>query len=63
MRIAKTFFVLAFLFLPRLALAHPLYLTGDVGGAPVLIMLEKDNEKLSGWYLYFRQAKDIQIDG
>jgi hypothetical protein len=63
MRIANTFVVLAFLFLPRLTLAHPLYLTGDVGGAPVLIMLERDNEKLSGWYLYFRQAKDIQVDG
>lgn len=63
MRFAKTVVVLACLLLPRGALAHPLYLTGDVGGAPVLIMLEKDNDKLSGWYLYFRQAKDIQIDG
>jgi hypothetical protein len=63
MRLAKIFVVLVFLFGFRPALAHPLYLTGEIGGSPVLLMLEKDNEKLSGWYLYFRQARDIELDG
>lgn len=49
--------------LPSLAFAHPLYLTGKIGTAPVLLMLENSDGKLSGWYLYFREARDIEIDG
>ena len=63
MKLAKAFALAAFLMLPSAVFGHPLYLTGTIGTAPVLLMLEKDSGKLSGWYLYFREARDIEIDG
>lgn len=49
--------------IPAAALAHPLYLTGTVGEAPVIAMIERDGDALSGWYLYFNHAKLIQLSG
>ena len=63
MKLAKAFALAAFLMLPSAVFGHPLYLTGTIGTAPVLLMLEKESGKLSGWYLYFREARDIAIDG
>jgi hypothetical protein len=63
MKLAKAVALAASFMVPSSAYTHPLYLTGTIGSAPVLLMLEKDNEKLSGWYLYFRQARDIELDG
>lgn len=48
---------------PSLAVAHPLYLTGTIGTAPVLLMMERDDTALSGWYLYLRQGKQIRLEG
>jgi len=45
------------------ATAHPLYLTGEIGTFPVLLMLQQDGSKLSGWYLYFRNGKEIPFEG
>jgi len=49
--------------LPSLASAHPLYLSGTIGNAPVLLMIERSDEALSGWYLYLRQGKQIRLEG
>jgi hypothetical protein len=43
--------------------AHPLYLTGEIGTYPVLLMLVQDGSKLSGWYFYFRNGKEIPFEG
>jgi hypothetical protein len=46
--------------------AHPLYLTGEIGTLPVLLMIEQDEQdisKLSGWYFYFRNGKGIRLEG
>ena len=48
---------------PTPAAAHPLYLTGTIGTAPVLLMIERSDEVLSGWYLYLRQGKQIRLEG
>ena len=45
------------------ATAHPLYLTGEIGTFPVLLMLQQDGSKLSGWYFYFRNGKEIPFEG
>ena len=45
------------------ASAHPLYLFGDIGRFPVLVMVTREGNNLSGWYLYLRQAKEIAITG
>ena len=45
------------------AFAHPLYLFGDIGRFPVLVMVTREGDNLSGWYLYLRQAKEIAISG
>ncbi len=43
--------------------AHPLYLFGDIGRFPVLVMVAREGNDLSGWYLYLKQAKEIAIAG
>lgn len=48
---------------PQFASAHPLYLTGTIGAAPVLLMIERNDEAVSGWYLYLRQGKQIRLEG
>jgi len=40
-----------------------LSLSGKVGTAPVLLMLQQEDGGLSGWYLYLRQAKQIRLKG
>jgi len=55
--------IVAMLAAPQLASAHPLYLTGTIGTAPVLLMIERDDTALSGWYLYLRQGKQIRLEG
>lgn len=53
----------AMLALMQSASAHPLYLAGTVGSAPVLLMMERNEAALSGWYLYLRQGKQIRLEG
>lgn len=36
---------------------------GDIGGAPVFVSLDRDGDKLSGWYLYISQARQIRLEG
>lgn len=55
--------VLLTLAAPTLAFAHPLYLSGTIGTAPVLLMVERNDDALSGWYLYLRQGKQIRLEG
>ncbi len=60
--------VLTLLFAAALALGRPalaaeLSLSGKVGRAPVLLMLQQKDGDLSGWYLYLRQAKQIRLEG
>jgi len=43
--------------------AHTLYLFGDIGKFPVLVMIDRDGSRLSGWYFYMRQAQEIRLDG
>lgn len=53
----------ALLALTQSASAHPLYLSGTIGGAPVLLMVERNDSALSGWYLYLRQGRQIRLEG
>jgi hypothetical protein len=43
--------------------AHPLYLFGNIGRFPVLVMITREKNDLSGWYLYLSHAKEIAIAG
>jgi len=63
MRKAGQIALLATLFGAPAAAAHPLYLTGEIGTYPVLLMVVQDGSKLSGWYFYFRNGKEIPFDG
>src|SRR5579862_7215161 len=45
------------------AAAHPIYLTGEIGTAPVFATMERVNGDVSGWYLYSRYAKQIRLQG
>lgn len=45
------------------ASAHPLYLTGEIGTLPVLLMLDQDGPRLTGWYYYLRNGKEIKLEG
>ena len=46
-----------------IAFAHPLYLTGEIGSFPVLLMMQQSESKLAGWYYYLRNAKEIRVEG
>ena len=48
---------------PLPAWAQSLAFFGTVGGARVFVSLERDGDKLSGWYLYVRQGKSIRLEG
>lgn len=45
------------------AAADPLYLTGEIGAFPVLLMLDQDGPRLKGWYYYLRNGKEIKLEG
>lgn len=45
------------------AQAEPLYLSGTVGKAPVLVTVERKGSEVSGWYLYLRHGKQIRLEG
>ena len=45
------------------AAAQPLAFFGEVGGAPVLVVLDQESGKLSGDYLYARRARSIRLEG
>ena len=57
----STLVLLAALAVP--ASAHPPYLAGTVGTAPVFVDLDRDGGKVSGWYYYLRVGKDIRLEG
>jgi len=63
MNLRSAIAVVAIGLLPASAGAHPHYLFGQIGSAPVLLKLERNADKLSGWYLYLRVAKEIRVDG
>jgi hypothetical protein len=43
--------------------AQSLSFFGDIGGAPVFVSLDRNGGRLSGWYLYIGQAKQIRLEG
>ena len=43
--------------------AHPLYLFGNIGAAPVIMMVQRDGNSLSGWYFYSKLRKELQLKG
>ncbi|MGA2793397.1 MAG: hypothetical protein ABSE69_07655 [Roseiarcus sp.] len=43
--------------------AQSLSFFGEIGAAPVFVSLERAGDRLSGWYLYIRQAKSIRLEG
>jgi hypothetical protein len=45
------------------ALAQPLVFFGEIGTAPVFVSLDREGDKLSGYYFYLRQGKTIRLDG
>jgi hypothetical protein len=45
------------------ALAQPLVFFGEIGTAPVFVSLDRDGDKLSGYYFYLHQGKAIRLDG
>ena len=51
------------LLVPSSALARSLYLTGDIGSAPVLLKIQKEGTALTGWYFHFRNGKEIRLEG
>ena len=48
---------------PMLAGAEPLYLSGTIGKASVLAMIERKAGAISGWYVYLRHGKQIRLEG
>jgi hypothetical protein len=44
-------------------LAQSLSFFGEIGGAPVFVSLDRTGDRLSGWYLYLRQARSIRLQG
>ena len=68
MKIPKTAFVASLIVFILLSssgplLAETLYLFGRIGDFPVAAALERDDERLSGWYFYQSRAKLIRLDG
>ena len=51
------------LLVPAPALARSLYLTGEIGPAPVLVKIQRDGTALTGWYFHFRTGKEIRLEG
>jgi hypothetical protein len=43
--------------------AQTYFFSGQVGNAPVFASLSRDGNQLTGWYLYARQEKDIELQG
>jgi hypothetical protein len=48
---------------PAGVLAQPTLLSGTIGKAPVMLSLNDDNGRLSGWYVYLRVGKQIKLAG
>lgn len=63
MNIGKLLLTAVLALLPASLFAHPIFLTGTIGKSPVLAMMTRDGDKLSGWYFYFSQAKEIELSG
>lgn len=64
MTIVRAFAIAAAVLLAPAAQAEPLYLTGTIGRAPVLFMLQRDGARgLSGWYMYLKHGKEIRLTG
>jgi hypothetical protein len=45
------------------AWAEPIYLSGTVGKAPVLVTVERKGADVFGWYLYLRHGKQLRLEG
>jgi hypothetical protein len=55
--------LLALVHAPSPAAAQSLSFFGDVNGTPIFVLLERAGDKLSGWYIYTRQARQIRLEG
>jgi hypothetical protein len=62
-RFAAFMAAIAIGFLAAPVLAEPLVFFGEIGTAPVFVWLDRDGDKLSGYYFYFSQGKTIRLDG
>ena len=62
-RILVSLFVFALAGAVTAAAAEPLYLSGTVGKAPVLMTVERKGAEISGWYLYLKHGKQIRLEG
>ena len=58
----RLFFLLAAL-QPFVTCAETLHLLGRVGEYPVAVTLNKDGDKLAGWYFYLSAVKEIRLTG
>lgn len=64
MKVFGVFLALAALVWPAVACwASTLYVFGEVGKAPVLAMLDREGDAVSGWYFYLAIGKEIQLNG
>ncbi|MBF0529562.1 MAG: hypothetical protein HQK55_09885 [Deltaproteobacteria bacterium] len=55
--------VAVLLVMPRSLWADTTFLSGKIGEFPISVSLERNEEKLSGWYFYHSKAKEIRLDG
>jgi hypothetical protein len=61
--VLSTAAIFAASFAPSSLLAHPLYLFGHVGAAPVIMTVERDGDALTGWYFYSDVGKELRLKG
>jgi len=54
---------LASLLFPAAVSAHTVYLFGQIGKSAVLAAIDRDENELSGWYLYLDVGKQLQLAG
>ena len=59
----KKLLLWALLLLPFPAGAETFYLLGRIGEYPVAVTMNKDGDKLEGWYFYLSAAKEIRLTG
>jgi len=64
MKVSHIFAAAALCAFPALASAHSLYLSGTIGNAPVLFVLDRsETNSLDGFYYYLRHGEGIELSG